>query len=112
MPKRPVLTSKHSSRPKRKTTLVLPLALSTSCITPMANGVHANALFCTPATLVASILDNRGDASIYSVAQLSWMQSRDKKRFKSYLDFVRCEDSTLGALFPSNFGTSNHIGIT
>ena len=115
MPKRPVPScgrSTRSSRPKRKPTLVSPLASSTSRITPTTNGIRAQALFCTPVTPIVNILDNRCDASIYSVTQLSWMQSQDKKRFKSCLDFVQCDDSTLIHLFPSKFGSSNRIPIS
>ena len=111
MPKRPVPTIPRTPRPKRRSTFVSPHASSIRCTTLRTNSVHAQALFPVPSQVTASILDNRIDASSYSFAQLSWFQSNDILRFKSCLDFTRCDNHTLKSLFPSKYGYDNLIPL-
>ena len=112
MPKRLVPSCARSPRRTRRSRLISPLASKTSCLTPTSNGGCEQALFSTSVVSKSEILDNRMDASVYSHAQLSWLQSYDTQRYKTCLDFSRCEDSILSSLFPSKFGGGNRIPMS
>ena len=112
MPKRALPTSVRSPCPNRCLKLVSPINSSTSLITPSSNVVRAQALFHTPTIPIIDILEHRIDASTYSPAQLSWIQSHDQQRYRTCLDFARCKESVLRTLFPPKFGGNNIIPVS
>ena len=112
MPKRPIPSSARTPRCAHRSRLVSPLASSTGCHAPTPNVAYAQSLFATPVVPILDILEHRIDASVYSLAQLSWLLLHDIHRFNTCLDFARCEDSILSSLFPSKYGGSSRVPMS
>ena len=112
MSKRPYSSGARTPRRTRRSRLVSPLASSTGCLTPTPNVECVQDLFSVPIVTKYEILDNHIDASMYSYAQLLWLQLHDTHRYKTCLDFSRCGDSILSSLFPSKFGGGSRIPMT
>ena len=112
MTKRGVPSCERSPRPSRRATLVSPLASSTRHLTPTLNVASAQTMSSAQIVSIPDIKKSHIDASLFSHAQLSWFQAYDTRRFKGCLDFARCDDTLLSALFPSKFNSTNRIPLS